>query len=212
MSSWAEILLQNMVEPDDSIASWTGNFKNCVTCAAIGAKDFSLGTKVEGGKHSGFWGAACTTAEGDLGVDTELAWSKVWAEDQDREIMQDDGSEVPVKIVEYQTILNAITHDLAKGPLPNGLWIGSNKHTIPSKQQEEGDNKEINYLVMNAARKGKQGFAIVVSDYHLAGKALLVVGGYSENDGVPFSMAVRVCIDMCKWAQSEGMDQSPEIQ
>eukprot|EP00392_Amoebophrya_sp_AT5.2_P000041 g41.t1 len=211
MSSWAQILLENCVEPDDSIATWSGNYKNVATCAAIGGKDFSKSKEVGTGKLSGWWGAACGTHDGDAGADSEKAWSMTWAEDQSRQIMQDDGEEIPVMICEFQTVINAITHDLAKGPMPNGLWIGGNKLTVTARTQEEGDNKEINYLVMSAGRKGKIGFAIVVTDYELAGKAIICACGYAENDGVPFSMAVKVAIDLCKWAQGLGMDQSEEI-
>ncbi|CAD7925120.1 unnamed protein product [Amoebophrya sp. A25] len=218
VSPWSEVCYYSMVEPDEATATWTGNAKNVCMCAAIGGKDFSMGLTAPPSAEAGWWGCAGITQDqrqagaGEAeGIQTDAAWEMVWSEDQNRDIMQDDGSEVPTPICEFQTVLSALAHDNSKGPLPNGVWIGGVKHTVTRKEKEEGPEKDLNFMLMNAARKGKKGFAIICTDYDLAGKAGIVIAGYSENENVPFSMAAAVALEAAKWMTYDGLDKSEGI-
>ena len=58
----------------------------------------------------------------------DAGWAHVFADPQNRPIMQDDGTEKDVMITESETLKDAIERDMKKdGPSPNGLWLGGLK-------------------------------------------------------------------------------------
>lgn len=210
MSEWAQYLSDFMVNPTDENASYANNAKNYAISAAIGGKDFSLGTTVPAGTT--WWGAACCANGGDTGVDTDAAWGKVYKADGNQPIMQDDGTEVPTHICEYQTIVNAVGHDLrAKGPLKNGVWIGGNKHTIAQKEVETGNNNEYNFTSVLCMRKGEKGHWIICTDGDQKGKSCIVTAEFDKAAGCTSGMAKVVALDFAKWLSESGTDKNDSI-
>lgn len=210
MSEWAQYLSDFMCNPTDENASYNGDKKNYATSAAIGGKDWSLGGTVPAGTT--WWGCSCVAEGGDTGVDTDAAWAKNYKADGDQPIMQEDGSEKPTHIMEYQTILNSIGHDLAaKGPLPGGVWIGGEKHTITRIEAETGNNNEYNFIAVLCARKGDKGHWIICTDAAKKGRCCLVAAGFDKNAGCPASMAKIVALDFAKWLFESGTDKADSI-
>lgn len=211
MSQWAQLLMDYMVSPSEENATYANNSMNYCLSAAIGGKDFSMSQKVPEGTT--WWGASCQpSADGsDTGVDSETAWSHVYAVDAEQPIMQDDGSEKPVWISEFQTIVDAFLHDLTKGPLPNGVWIAGEKHTVARKAYETGQNNEFNFVWINAAKKGEKGHMIVATDGELKGRACIVTAEYDKAAGCPSGMALGVAVEFAKWLKESGTDQSDSI-
>ena len=61
----------------------------------------------------------------------EAGWGLIFAEDQKRPIMQEDGTEKPVMINEASTVKDAVERDMkVQGPSPTGLWLGGKKYVI----------------------------------------------------------------------------------
>ncbi|CAD7949506.1 unnamed protein product [Amoebophrya sp. A25] len=209
MSQWAQLLMDYMVNPSEENATYANNSINYCLSAAIGGKDFSMAQQVPAGTT--WWGASCRPSDADAGVDTDVAWSHVYGEDGEKMIMQDDMSEKGIWICEFQTIVDALLHDLAKGPLPNGVWIAGKKHTVTKKGFETGQNNEYNFIWMNAATKGEKGHMVVATDGDLKGRACIVTAEYDKGAGCPQSMAMGVALEFAKWLKESGTDQSDSI-
>lgn len=209
MSEWAQMLSDFMVNPKEENASYSGNTMNYCLSAAIGGKDFSQGKSVPAGTT--WWGAACCPKDGDTGIDTDAAWALVYKADGPQSIMQDDGSEKEEQVCEYQTVLGAITHDLSKGPLPLGVWIGGLKHSITRKEIETGQNNEFSFMSVVAVRKGEKGHVIVCTDAEAQEKCCIVTAEFDKPSGCPSSMAKTVALDFAKWLKESGTDKSDAI-
>lgn len=65
----------------------------------------------------------------------------MYAEDQNRDLLNDEGEPVPTWINEATTL--KATVDSSNGQTPTGLWIGGNKYKITKKEDdvEAGDSK-----------------------------------------------------------------------
>jgi len=210
MSEWAQYLSDFMCNPTDENASYANNSKNYSLSAAIGGKDWSLGATVPAGTT--WWGAACGAANGDTGVDTDAAWAKVYNADGPQNILQDDGSEKAEHILEYQTVCNAIGHDLkAKGPLPNGVWIGGQKHSIAQREVETGSNNEYSFISVLCMRKGEKGHWIICTDSSMKGKSCIVIAEFDNPAGCTAAMAKVVALDFAKWLYESGTDKADTI-
>lgn len=210
MSEWAQMLSDFMVNPNQDNASYSGNTMNYCLSAAIGGKDFSQGKAAPAGTT--WWGAACGPTDGDTGIDSDAAWSKVYKADGPQPIMQDDGSEKETQIVEFNTVLSSITHDLDKsGPLPLGIWIGGVKHSMIRKEIEAGQNNELNFVSIIAARKGEAGHVIICTDADAKEKCCIVTAEFDKPKGCPSSMAKTVALDFAKWLKESGTDKSDAI-
>ena len=58
----------------------------------------------------------------------EAGWGLIYAEDQNRQIMQEDGTEKAVMINEASTVKDAVERDMkVQPPSPTGLWLGGKK-------------------------------------------------------------------------------------
>lgn len=197
-----------MVNPKEENATWAGNNKNWAMSAALGGFDFSAGKTA--GAGTTFWG--CTTYPkedgSDTGIGTDAAWAKCYAVDQDRQIAQDDGSEKAVHIVEFNTIIGAIVHDLKSGPLPNGVWIGGEKHAVTKKEIETGQNNEYSFTSVLCMRRGEKGFWIICTDSSHSGKACVLVSEFDKNAGCTAAMAKIVALDFAKWLKESGTDKN----
>lgn len=208
--AWAQHLSDFMVNPTDDYASYANNSKNFCMAATVGAKDWSLGQTVPAGTT--FWGVACLAEDGDTGVDTDKAWARCYVADGNQPIMQEDGTEKPVHICEYQTICSALCHDLkAKGPLPNGVWIGGQKHSIAQTAIETGNNNEYSFLSLLCMRKGEKGHWVICTDSELKGKSCIVTAEFDKAAGATAGMAKIVALDFAKWLNEEGTDKSDAI-
>jgi len=94
---------------------------------------------------------AASPSEGDAG------WAKVYADPQNRQIMQEDGTEKPVMITESETLKDAITRDMKKdGPSPTGLWLGGVKYKVVRRDEAEtvGDGTVVSVLATRPNNKG----------------------------------------------------------
>lgn len=209
MSEWATLLNSYMVNPSEENASYANNTMNYCLSAAIGGKHFGMAQQVPAGTT--WWGAACRPIDGDTGIDTDTAWAHVYAPDAEQKILQDDMTEKGVWICEFQTIVDALSHDLAKGPLPNGVWIAGKKYQLTKKFQETGANNEYNFLCMNVAVKGEKGHIVICTDGDLSGKACIVTAEYDKSAGCPAGMAIVVATEFAKWLKESGTDQSDSI-
>lgn len=208
-SEWAQMLADFMVNPKEENASYANEQMNYCLSAAIGGKDFARGKAVPAGTT--WWGAACQPKDGDAGVDSDAAWAKVHKADSPQKIMQEDGSEMDVQICEFQTVIDALTHDLKSGPLANGVWIGGVKHRITQKGIETGSNNEFKFTVMLCMRPGEKGHYVICTDADHAGKACIVTAEFDKPAGVPPSMARIVAMDFAKWLTESGTDKSDFI-
>lgn len=209
MSEWAQMLSDFMANPKEENATYSNNSMNYCLSAALGCKDFSLGKTVPAGTT--FWGAAACPTDADAGVDSDLAWSRVFKADGPQKIMQDDGSEKDVNICEYQTIVDAITHDLSTGPMPNGVWIGGLKHSVTKKEAETGQNNEYNFLSVLCMRRGEKGHWIICTDADKKGKCCIVTAEFDKGGGCTAPMAKIVALDFAKWLHESGTDSSDAI-
>jgi len=210
MSEWAQYLSDFMCNPTDENASYANNAKNYAVSAAIGGKDFTLGKTVPAGTT--WWGASCGAEGADTGVDSDPAWAKTFKADGDQNIMQEDGTEKPIHIVEYQTVVDAVMHDLRKdGPLPTGVWIGGNKHSIAQKEVETGNNNEYSFIAVLCMRKGEKGHWIICTDSTLKGKCCIVTAEFDKQGGCTPAMAKVVALDFAKWLSESGTDKNDSI-
>lgn len=209
MSEWAQYLSDFMANPTDENATYSDKFKNYSLSAAVGGKDWSKGAKVP--DNMTWWGAACCATDSDAGVDSDAAWARVYKPDGNQKILQDDDTEQDVWINEYQTIVSGLSHDLTKGPLANGVWIGGNKHRIVQKTTETGNNSEYNFVCMLAGRPGEKGHMVVCTDADMKGKSCIVTAEFDKSGGVPPGMAKTVALDFAKWLHESGTDQNDSI-
>lgn len=198
MAEWAQMVKDYMVFPGESAP-------NYCKAAYIGAWDFSQGTAVPAGTVP--WACATQPSDTDTGLDTDTAWAAMHAADQDRQIMQDDGSEKAVPINEFRTIVEACKHDLKKnGPFPNGIWIGGVKHSMTNKLIETIEGGSV--LIVDAVAKGEKGCQIVCTDADAAGKACILVAQWDKAKGYAAGMARAVAVEFAKWLKEQGTDKS----
>lgn len=117
---------------------------------------------------------AASPSAGDAG------WAVVYAEDADRPMTNEDGTEGTVKVNEAATLKEAVETDLmAPGAKPSktGLWIGGVKHRVCNRNAdyECGDVKCIH---INAAAKDQKGAQI------LATEKTIIVALYDKKAGI----------------------------
>lgn len=109
----------------------------------------------------------------------EEGWKLMYAEEQDRPIMQDDGNEKPTKINEAATLLDAIGRDMGKdGPSPTGLWIGGNKHKVTKKETVEVGDAKTPCVWLNAARGDGKGAQVICTDKSV------IIATFDEKAGI----------------------------
>lgn len=189
MTAWETNLHQYMIETE----------KDYCLSAAIGGYDFANRGVVEPGLT--WWGAASTAGPG-----SEEAWAAQFAEDQERPILQEDGSEKQVHICEFETVVQGALCDLkADGPPKNGVWIGGNKHSIVRK--EINSSEEQNFLVITTARKGETGYVIVCTDPEVKGKSVILTAEYDKQRGCQAPMATGVALSFAKWCKDNNVDE-----
>jgi len=209
MSEWAQYLSDFMCNPTEDNASYSGNNKNYSLSAGVGGKDWSKGATVPAGMT--WWGAACVAEGGDTGVDTDKAWGKVHKADGNQPVLQEDDTEKDVWICEYQTLVTAFHHDLAKGPLPTKVYIGGEKHSVARKMVETGNNNEYNFLSVVCMRPGEKGHVAVCTDADLKGRSCIVVAEFDKAAGCTAAMAKTVALDFAKWLNESGTDKNDSI-
>lgn len=205
MSEWETMLADFMCVPKDENATWNGDNKNWAKSAALGGWDFSGGKVAAAGTT--FWG--CTTVDGEAASPgSDKAWAACYNADGPQKILQDDGSEKEVQIVEFNTVLAAVTHDLTTGPLPNGVWIGGEKHAINKKEIETGQNQEYSFTCVLCMRKGEKGFWIICTDSEATGKACILLSEFDKSAGCTAAMSKIVALEFAKWLKESGTDKN----
>jgi len=138
---------------------------------------------------------AASPSAGDAG------WGLVFADPQNRPIMQDDGTEKDTMITESDTLKDAIERDMkTQGPSPTGLWIGGLKYKVVQRDEAfeaTGSKGEHKFLTISAARPGKKGAHIVCTE-----KAV-IVGLYDDEKNQPSGNCKSACIDFAVWCKEE---------
>lgn len=129
----------------------------------------------------------------------EAGWGLVFAEDQDRPIMQEDGSEKQIKINEATTLKDAVERDMkTDGPSPTGLWIGGKKLKVFHRDDsaEAGDYK---LLTVSAAGPEKTGAHIACTEKSV------VIALFDEPNGVMGGSCKKAVMDFAKWLAEQGL-------
>lgn len=197
MAEWSQMVMDYMVYPKEST-------QYC-KAAYVTGWDFSQGTDVPAGTMP--WACASQPSEDgtETGLDTDAAWTAMHAADQDRMIMQDDGSEVATNIVELKTVVSACKHNLkANGPLAGGIWIGGVKHSMTHSVVDTDGG----VLIVDAVAKGEKGCQIVCTDPECKGKACIIVAQWDKGANYTAAMARTVAVDFAKWLKEQGTDKS----
>lgn len=130
----------------------------------------------------------------------EVGWSKCYAEPQERPIMQEDGNEKPVHIVELDCLKDSLTRDLRKdGPSLNGLWIGGIKYKVVIKGEEDAGDHKVEWI--HACAEGKKGVHIFVTS------SQVLCAFYDENAENPTTggNCKKQAIEFVKWLCDEGL-------
>jgi len=108
----------------------------------------------------------------------DAGWGHVYADPQERDIMQDDGTTKKIMITEATQLHTTFSNLKAKKvppTAPGGLWLGGKKYTITSSDPEFelGDNKYCKIV----AQYPKHGVVIVGST------SQIVAAFYDEEKG-----------------------------
>jgi len=136
---------------------------------------------------------AASPSAGDAG------WGMIFAEDAERPIMQEDGTEKPTAINEASTLKDAVERDMkTDGPSPTGLWLGGKKLKVV---QREVDVEAGDYKLMTLVASGpeKTGAHIAVTEKSV------VVALFDEPKGAVSGNCKKAVIDFAAWLAGQGL-------
>lgn len=131
-------------------------------------------------------------------VENEEGWTKLYKEDHEEPIAQEDGSEKGIIICESATMKEAVENDLrTKGPPKNGLWIGGQKYKVVQRDAEfETRDCKVTWIFASAPKKGVH---IIATDQ------TIVLGTYNEADGQNSGNCKNAVIVMAEYLLSNGL-------
>jgi len=135
---------------------------------------------------------AAAPVEGDEG------WTKLYKEDHEEKIMQQDETELAVKINEATTLKEAVETDLkTSGPSKNGLWLGGEKFKV-IQRQDDFESKDAKFIWVLATRP-KKGVHIIAT------KASILVCMYDEEKGQQSGNCKNAAVAMADYLVTEGL-------
>merc|ERR1712110_916535 len=114
----------------------------------------------------------------------EAGWAAIYAEDQERPVMQDDGvTEKPTMINEASTLKTAVE----QGRCPGGMWLGGVKYNVVQSGDVEVGDITLKWIL---GAKSKGGVHIVCTEKTAA------VGVFDEAQGQSSGNAKNAVIQL----------------
>jgi len=128
----------------------------------------------------------------------EEGWALLYKEDHDEQILQQDETELTVKINEATTLKEAVETDLkTSGPSKNGLWLGGEKYKV-IQRQDDFESKDAKFVWVLATRP-KKGVHIIST------KTSVLVCMYDEEKGQSSGNCKNAAVAMADYLVSEGL-------